>query len=184
MKKNCNANNPKSLLPEYECNPKTGRWIKKKTTGDNKKKCNANNPKSLLPEYECNPKTGRWIKKKIIAKTELQQQNERRQKERKIANQLAKIGRKQYLEKYPLLTDDIIPSKAGIWFPLKEETQRIIERQKVKQAIRKEFPLNIHVGFPYPVAWQKLEDLQRIIERQKVKQAIRKEFPLNFPKVY
>lgn len=61
--KECDPSSRRARDPAYECNPKTGRWIKKTTP----KQCNASSPKADNPLYECNPKTGRWIKKKSAA---------------------------------------------------------------------------------------------------------------------
>lgn len=72
--KSCNTNSTKATDPFYECNPRTGRWIKKKKTTKNDravvvakggaKECNAGNGKASDPAYECNTRTGRWVKKK------------------------------------------------------------------------------------------------------------------------
>lgn len=72
----CNPDNPKARDPNYECNPLTNRWIKKKRTTRNKEKvavvvkqkttstgnCNPNNAKARNPNYKCNPLTNRWVK--------------------------------------------------------------------------------------------------------------------------
>lgn len=71
----CNPNNPKANDRNYECNPLTNRWIKKKrptrrrenvvkekttitTTGN----CNPTSVKARDPNYRCNPLTNRWVK--------------------------------------------------------------------------------------------------------------------------
>lgn len=60
--KRCNSKNTKANDPNYECNPSTGRWIKKKTVKSSKKKCNPEHPKAALPDHRCNSDTGRWKK--------------------------------------------------------------------------------------------------------------------------
>lgn len=74
----CNPKNPKANDPNYECNPRTNRWIKKKLpitktinkTKEKVKTCNPTNPKANDPNYVCNPHTNRWIKRKLpITKT-------------------------------------------------------------------------------------------------------------------
>jgi len=67
----CNLNNPKARDNNYECNPLTNRWVKKKVVIKQKTagNCNPKNPKALDINYECNPITNRWIKKKLTHKT-------------------------------------------------------------------------------------------------------------------
>lgn len=64
--KTCNQKNDKAKNPSYECNTKTGRWIKKKAVAGTKD-CSPTSIRANDPSYECNPRTGRWIKKKNSA---------------------------------------------------------------------------------------------------------------------
>lgn len=82
----CNPQNPKANDPNYECNPKTNRWVKKKVVAVRLEKtkiktntktaaipignCNPKNPKANDPNYTCNPKTNRWVKVKTAARRE------------------------------------------------------------------------------------------------------------------
>lgn len=72
----CNPNNPKARDPNYECNPLTNRWIKKKRPTTRREKvvvvvkekttmignCNPTSVKARDPNYRCNPLTNRWVK--------------------------------------------------------------------------------------------------------------------------
>jgi hypothetical protein len=64
--KTCNQASPKAQDPQYECNPRTGRWIKRRPQRSQRLNltCNQANPKAQDPQYECNPRTGRWIKRR------------------------------------------------------------------------------------------------------------------------
>lgn len=58
LKKSCNPNHKFAHLPEYICNEKTGKWIKKRKARKRSKKRNEN-----APGYILNPLTKNWIKK-------------------------------------------------------------------------------------------------------------------------
>jgi len=71
--------------------------------------------------------------------TELEQQDKQRATNRKLATQLAEVGKKELQQKYPLSKQNVLsePKFKGIHFPLKQETQRMINREKVNKEVKK-----------------------------------------------
>lgn len=81
-------------------------------------------PKSVVP------------KKNVVVKIQLQVQKQDRDKNRKLATQMAAKGRRQLAQKYPLQQSVLTaPKHKGIFFPPKQETQRITNRQKVNKQV-------------------------------------------------
>lgn len=104
----CNQKNPKAQDPNYECNPRTNRWNKKKQPTITKTKqkvmiksktktsdCNQKNPKAQDPNYECNPYTKRWNKKKHTRNKIVQKIQD--------GDIISNVLRKDLIHQYPLL---------------------------------------------------------------------------------
>lgn len=72
-------------------------------------------------------------------KTQLQLENQRRLVNRKKATKMAEEAMRQLRLKYPLQLDVMsTPKHKGLYFPPKQETERILNRQKVNQQVKKQ----------------------------------------------
>lgn len=71
-------------------------------------------------------------------KTELQKEAQERTRNRQLATKMSEKGRRQLLEKYPPQENVLTaPKLQGRFFPPKQETQRILNREEVKKQVNK-----------------------------------------------
>ena len=75
---------------------------------------------------------------KKVKKTQLQLEAEQRNKTRKTVNKMVETAKRQLLQKYPPQQNVLTATKhKGIFFPLKEETARLLNRQKANKQVKK-----------------------------------------------
>jgi hypothetical protein len=71
-------------------------------------------------------------------KTDLQEQQQQRKTNRQTANKLAETAKRQLLVKYPPQESVLTaPRFQGLHFPLKQETERMVQREKANALINK-----------------------------------------------
>ena len=74
----------------------------------------------------------------ILKKTQLQLEAEQRKKNGSMVNTMVEKAKRQSLQKYPTQQNVLsVPKHKGIFFPPKEDTPRILNRQKVKKQVSK-----------------------------------------------
>lgn len=77
-------------------------------------------------------------RKTVPKKTQLQLEREQRDKNRKLAKEMVKIAQAQWLQKFPPEQNVVsAPKHKGLFFPPKQDTERLINRQKVNQQVGK-----------------------------------------------
>lgn len=73
-----------------------------------------------------------------VKKTQLQVETEQRKKNRQRATKMAQTAKRQLLQKYPPQENVLnVPKHKGIFFPPKQDTERLIHRQKVNEQVGK-----------------------------------------------
>jgi hypothetical protein len=73
-----------------------------------------------------------------VKKTQLQSEKEQRNKNRQLANKMVAKAKRELLQKYPMPPQQNVlsaPKHKGMFFPPKQETIRLINRQKVNKQV-------------------------------------------------
>ena len=75
-----------------------------------------------------------------VKKTQLQSETKQRKKNRQTANKMVAKAKRELLQKYPMPPQQNVltaPKYKGIFFPPKQDTTRLINRQKVDEQVGK-----------------------------------------------